>query len=149
MMDSDDGIVTDRLGRPVRDQRVSLTDRCNLRCRYCMPREVFGADHAFVERDELLRFGGQSVLSAADVQWVLHSLPPGPASVQVIVDRDGTGSTHTLALPARGPYGENTADVCEPPRGRKAALLLAPSPTNHPAKIQPHSQSLGHAFGQT
>jgi GTP 3',8-cyclase len=48
--------LTDRLGRPVEDLRVSLTDRCNLRCRYCMPRELFGADHAFLERDELLSF---------------------------------------------------------------------------------------------
>jgi GTP 3',8-cyclase len=48
--------LTDRLGRPVRDLRVSVTDRCNLRCRYCMPREVFGPDHAFLARDELLRF---------------------------------------------------------------------------------------------
>ncbi len=48
--------LTDRLGRPVEDLRVSLTDRCNLRCRYCMPRELFGADHAFLEREELLSF---------------------------------------------------------------------------------------------
>ncbi len=48
--------VTDRLARPVEDLRVSVTDRCNLRCRYCMPRELFGPDHAFLERDELLTF---------------------------------------------------------------------------------------------
>jgi GTP 3',8-cyclase len=48
--------LTDRLGRPVEDLRVSLTDRCNLRCRYCMPREIFGTDHAFLERKELLSF---------------------------------------------------------------------------------------------
>jgi GTP 3',8-cyclase len=48
--------LTDRLGRPVEDLRVSLTDRCNLRCRYCMPREIFGPDHAFLPRDELLSF---------------------------------------------------------------------------------------------
>jgi GTP 3',8-cyclase len=46
----------DRLGRPVHDLRVSVTDRCNLRCTYCMPREVFGPDHAFLDRDELLHF---------------------------------------------------------------------------------------------
>jgi GTP 3',8-cyclase len=48
--------LLDRLGRPVEDLRVSLTDRCNLRCRYCMPREVFGPDHAFLDREELLHF---------------------------------------------------------------------------------------------
>jgi len=46
----------DLLGRPLRDLRVSVTDRCNLRCRYCMPREVFGQDFPFLERDELLSF---------------------------------------------------------------------------------------------
>lgn len=46
----------DLRGRALRDLRVSVTDRCNLRCRYCMPREVFGADFPFLERDELLSF---------------------------------------------------------------------------------------------
>ncbi len=48
--------LTDRLGRPLRDLRVSVTDRCNLRCTYCMPREVFGPDYAFLPREELLSF---------------------------------------------------------------------------------------------
>lgn len=48
--------LLDRLGRPVEDLRMSVTDRCNLRCRYCMPREVFGPDHAFLPREELLSF---------------------------------------------------------------------------------------------
>ena len=48
--------VVDQLGRPAEDLRVSVTDRCNLRCRYCMPREVFGPDHAFLDRGELLSF---------------------------------------------------------------------------------------------
>lgn len=47
---------TDALGRGLRDLRLSVTDRCNMRCRYCMPREVFGPDHAFLERAELLTF---------------------------------------------------------------------------------------------
>ncbi|MBW3665175.1 MAG: GTP 3',8-cyclase MoaA [Actinobacteria bacterium] len=46
----------DRLARPLTDLRVSVTDRCNFRCRYCMPRERFGPDFAFVPRDELLSF---------------------------------------------------------------------------------------------
>jgi GTP 3',8-cyclase len=48
--------LVDRLGRPVEDLRVSVTDRCNLRCRYCMPREVFGPDHVFLPRSQLLSF---------------------------------------------------------------------------------------------
>ena len=48
--------VTDTLQRPLRDLRISVTDRCNLRCTYCMPREVFGKDFAFLPRAELLSF---------------------------------------------------------------------------------------------
>jgi GTP 3',8-cyclase len=46
----------DLAGRALRDLRVSVTDRCNFRCPYCMPRELFGSDHAFVPRSELLSF---------------------------------------------------------------------------------------------
>jgi len=48
--------VVDTLGRPVRDLRISVTDRCNFRCVYCMPKEVFGRDYQFLERRELLSF---------------------------------------------------------------------------------------------
>ena len=46
----------DTRGRPLRDLRISVTDRCNFRCVYCMPRTVFGRDHAFLPRAELLTF---------------------------------------------------------------------------------------------
>ncbi len=46
----------DRLGRPLRDLRISVTDRCNFRCTYCMPREVFGRDYAFLPRDQVLAY---------------------------------------------------------------------------------------------
>ena len=46
----------DTLGRPLRDLRISVTDRCNFRCRYCMPKEVFGRDYVFLARDQLLTF---------------------------------------------------------------------------------------------
>jgi cyclic pyranopterin phosphate synthase len=48
--------VRDRLGRSLRDLRISVTDRCNFRCVYCMPKEVFGNDYQFLERKELLTF---------------------------------------------------------------------------------------------
>jgi len=48
--------VADTLLRPLRDLRISVTDRCNLRCTYCMPREVFGKDFVFLPRSELLSF---------------------------------------------------------------------------------------------
>jgi len=50
------GSVTDTLGRPLRDLRISVTDRCNFRCVYCMPKEVFGRDYQFLEREQLLTF---------------------------------------------------------------------------------------------
>jgi cyclic pyranopterin phosphate synthase len=46
----------DTFGRPLRDLRISVTDRCNFRCVYCMPKEVYGRDHHFLERRELLSF---------------------------------------------------------------------------------------------
>jgi len=51
-----DGALADTLARPIRDLRVSVTDRCQFRCTYCMPREVFGRDFAFLPRDQLLTF---------------------------------------------------------------------------------------------
>ncbi len=49
-------MTLDTLGRPLRDLRISVTDRCNFRCVYCMPKEVFGRDYRFLERRELLTF---------------------------------------------------------------------------------------------
>jgi GTP 3',8-cyclase len=49
-------MITDVLGRGLRDLRISVTDRCNFRCRYCMPMEVFGAGYVFMPREELLTF---------------------------------------------------------------------------------------------
>jgi GTP 3',8-cyclase len=48
--------TTDTLGRPLRDLRISVTDRCNFRCVYCMPKEVFGRGYRFMDRKELLSF---------------------------------------------------------------------------------------------
>ena len=46
----------DTLGRPVRDLRISVTDRCNFRCTYCMPKEIFNHEHEFLARESLLSF---------------------------------------------------------------------------------------------
>ena len=48
--------ATDRLGRPLHDLRVSVTDRCNFRCPYCMPAEIYGEKYRFLPRPELLSF---------------------------------------------------------------------------------------------
>ena len=50
------GRVTDTLGRPLRDLRISVTDRCNFRCNYCMPKEVFDKEHAYLPHSALLTF---------------------------------------------------------------------------------------------
>lgn len=52
----DQGELRDALGRPLRDLRLSVTDRCNLRCPYCMPQEVFGPGYRFLPKQELLTF---------------------------------------------------------------------------------------------
>jgi GTP 3',8-cyclase len=46
----------DRLGRPLHDLRISVTDRCNFRCTYCMPKEIFGRDYEFLPKDQVLTF---------------------------------------------------------------------------------------------
>ena len=48
--------ILDTLSRPIRDLRISVTDRCNFRCTYCMPKEVFNSDYEFLRRDDLLTF---------------------------------------------------------------------------------------------
>src|SRR5512147_2698590 len=48
--------LTDKLNRPLRDLRISVTDRCNFRCVYCMPKEIFGSDYQFLDRKEVLTF---------------------------------------------------------------------------------------------
>jgi cyclic pyranopterin phosphate synthase len=50
------GLLTDTLARPLRDLRISVTDRCNFRCSYCMPSEVFNKDYAFLPQTALLSF---------------------------------------------------------------------------------------------
>jgi len=49
-------LITDQLNRPLQDLRISVTDRCNFRCTYCMPRELFGKDHQFMPQSETLSF---------------------------------------------------------------------------------------------
>ena len=48
--------IIDTLSRPIRDLRISVTDRCNFRCTYCMPKEVFNSEYEFLRRDDLLSF---------------------------------------------------------------------------------------------
>ncbi len=55
-MNNRSDILVDQFKRPIRDLRISITDRCNFRCVYCMPKEKFGRGHQFLRRKELLSF---------------------------------------------------------------------------------------------
>jgi cyclic pyranopterin phosphate synthase len=59
--------LVDVFGRPLHDLRISVTDRCNFRCTYCMPKEVFGHDYRFLDRKELLDFEEITRLARAAV----------------------------------------------------------------------------------
>ena len=61
-------MVKDSRGRSLRDLRISLTDRCNLRCTYCMPREIFGSSHVFLKKSQWLKFSELDELVEAFVQ---------------------------------------------------------------------------------
>ena len=56
VLEAPTGVLTDSLSRPLRDLRISVTDRCNFRCVYCMPKEVFDKDYKFLPQTSLLTF---------------------------------------------------------------------------------------------
>jgi cyclic pyranopterin phosphate synthase len=62
-----DAHLVDTLNRPLHDLRLSVTDRCNFRCVYCMPKEIFGKDFAFMPRDEMLSFEEMTRLARISV----------------------------------------------------------------------------------
>jgi len=65
------GLLTDSLGRPLRDLRISVTDRCNFRCSYCMPKAVFQTDHPYLPHSALLTF---EEITAITRQFVAHGV---------------------------------------------------------------------------
>ncbi|OIR01783.1 cyclic pyranopterin monophosphate synthase [mine drainage metagenome] len=66
--------VNDRLGRPLRDLRISVTDRCNFRCPYCMPLEVYGVRHVFRPQSELMDAGELVTIASAFVDLGVHKI---------------------------------------------------------------------------
>ncbi len=72
--DNDGSFIADTLRRPLRDLRISVTDRCNLRCTYCMPRAVFDKDHAFLPRAELLSFEEIERLAGLFIRLGVHKI---------------------------------------------------------------------------
>jgi cyclic pyranopterin phosphate synthase len=65
------GLLSDRLGRPLRDLRISVTDRCNFRCSYCMPKEVFDKDYPYLPHSALLTF---EEITRVARQFVAHGV---------------------------------------------------------------------------
>ncbi|MFZ2650558.1 MAG: GTP 3',8-cyclase MoaA [Burkholderiaceae bacterium] len=69
-----EGLLGDRLGRPLHDLRISVTDRCNFRCSYCMPKEVFDKDYSFLPHSSLLSFEEITRLARIFVAHGVHKL---------------------------------------------------------------------------
>ncbi|MDP4550698.1 GTP 3',8-cyclase MoaA [Alkalihalobacillus macyae] len=71
---STESLVYDQLNRPLRDLRISVTDRCNFRCRYCMPEETFGPDYEFLPKTSLLQFEEITRLARMFVQMGVEKI---------------------------------------------------------------------------
>ena len=104
--------LTDTLNRPLRDLRISVTDRCNFRCVYCMPKEVFGPDYQFLHRDQILTFeeitrlarifvdhGVQKIRLTGGEPLVRRDLPLLVSMLAGIPDLDLTLTTNGALLP--------------------------------------------------
>ena len=100
--------VIDTLGRPVRDLRISVTDRCNFRCVYCMPKEIFGRDYRFLPRRELLTFEEIERVARVFVGLGVHKLrltggePLLRRELEVLVERLAALGEIDLALTTNG-----------------------------------------------
>ena len=104
--------LIDTLNRPLRDLRISVTDRCNFRCVYCMPKEIFGPDHQFLHRDQVLTFeeitrltkifvahGVKKIRLTGGEPLVRKDLPDLIAMLSAIPDLDLTMTTNGSLLP--------------------------------------------------
>ena len=114
--------LLDRLGRPLETLRVSITDRCNFRCVYCMPKEVFGREYAFLERRELLtleelaRVAGVFARLGVRTVRITGGEPLVRRNVEVLVEllaaiRRPNGDPLELALTTNGSLLAQKADA--------------------------------------
>jgi cyclic pyranopterin phosphate synthase len=100
--------VLDTFGRPLRDLRISVTDRCNFRCVYCMPKEVFGREYEFLPRTELLTFEEIEQVARVLVGLGVHKLrltggePLLRRELEVLVARLAALGDVDLALTTNG-----------------------------------------------
>lgn len=74
ILETPTGLIADALGRPLHDLRISVTDRCNFRCVYCMPRAVFDKDYAFLPHTALLSFEEITRLASLFVAHGVHKI---------------------------------------------------------------------------
>ena len=104
--------IYDTLNRPLRDLRISVTDRCNFRCVYCMPKEIFGPDYQYLHRDQILTFeeitrlakifaqhGVKKIRLTGGEPLVRKGLPDLVAMLASIPDIDLTLTTNGSLLP--------------------------------------------------
>ncbi len=150
----------DRLGRPLRDLRVSVTDRCNFRCPYCMPKTVFGRDHVFLPRAEILSFeeitrvvGAAAALGVTKVRLTggeplvrrdLERLVAMLAAVEGISDLALTTNGTLLAAKARALREAGLSRVTvSPPR------IPCHHHHHHPAPSRPPRSGQARASGST
>ncbi len=106
-------MITDTLSRPLHDLRISVTDRCNFRCVYCMPKEIFGRNFQFLDRDELLSFeeiqqlakafheiGVRKIRLTGGEPLVRKQIEQLVAMLSVLPDTDLTMTTNGILLPS-------------------------------------------------
>jgi cyclic pyranopterin phosphate synthase len=107
-MSTSNASTLDRLGRPVRDLRISVTDRCNFRCVYCMPKEVFGRGYRFMDRKELLTFEEIDRIAGAFVAHGVEKLritggePLLRRELEVLIERLAAHDGLDIALTTNG-----------------------------------------------
>jgi len=146
----------DQLARPLRDLRISVTDRCNFRCRYCMPREVFGEGYKFLSRRAILRFeeihrivrlaadlGVEKVRITGGEPLLRNDLPELVKMLAGIEVPPGNGSTGPIGTLRQGAQaGEPTAeDGIETADGRRLEIAL----TTNGALLAQHAARLAAA----
>ncbi|HJX47058.1 MAG TPA: radical SAM protein [Gaiellaceae bacterium] len=140
--------MRDTLGRPLQTLRVSITDRCNFRCVYCMPRDVFGRDHTFLARSELLtleeitrvarafaRLGVRTVhitggepLVRRNVEHLVELLATIPG-LELALTTNGSLLTHTAAPLAHAGLERRAGHTCAPAHVGRQLAAAQPAPT--------------------
>ena len=125
------GVLADALARPLHDLRISVTDRCNFRCVYCMPKEVFDKDYQYLPHDSLLTF--EEIARIAGI-FVAHGvekirLTGGEPLLRKDVERlvamlrkidTPGGRPLDLTLTTNGALRARVSDLCQPPHRRRA-----------------------------